>query len=317
MSAGQLVRPALAAAAFGYGALVAAAYWPRRRLITPVEALLHPNDHVVPVSGHDLRIRSAGAGPPIVLIHGFAGSAETWDDTLPLLARRHHAVAADLLGFGLSAKPARADYSLAGHGRRVLALLAALGLRDVTLVGHSMGGVVAAHATCADEGGLIGRIALIDANFYRRNGPPLPVVFPMPRLLARRFYHPTVRARSLRRCYADAARLTPEVLERYLAPTRTPGALEALGAFLATPGPATYAALPPRLARPALVVWGAEDALWPLADARRLHREVAGSALRIAAGAGHMVQEERPELLAELLETFAAGRIPADSVGEA
>lgn len=305
------MRPTLRAAAalaLGYGALAAAAYWPRRRAETPVAALLGPEDRVVAVEGHGLRVRALGAGPPLLLIHGFAGSAAAWDGAARLLARRHAVYAVDLLGFGLSAKPARADYSLAGHGRRVLGLIAALGLRDVTLAGHSMGGVVAAYAALADAEGRVGRLALLDANFYRRNGPPLPVVFPLPRLLALRFYAPAARAASLRRCYADPALVTPALLERYLAPTRTPGALAALEAFLATPGPATYAELPRRIARPALVIWGAEDALWPLADARRLQGELpAGSALRVVPGAGHMVQEERPEAVAELLAAFAAG----------
>jgi pimeloyl-ACP methyl ester carboxylesterase len=304
------MRPALRAAlglALGYGALAAATYLPRRRPATPAAALLGPEDRVVTVDGHGLRVRARGSGPPVVLVHGFAGSAATWDAVAALLAERHAVYAVDLLGFGLSAKPARADHSLAGHGRRVAGLLGALGLRDVTLAGHSMGGVVAAHAALADTEGRVGRLAVLSANFYRRNGPPLPLVFPLPRLLARRFYAPAARAASLRRCYAAPARLTPALLERYLAPTRTEGAVEALAAFLATPGPATYGHLPQQIRLPALVIWGAADALWPLADARRLHGAIAESRLHVVPGAGHMVHEERPEAVAALLAAFAAG----------
>lgn len=298
-------RRLLAGLALGYGALVAAACWPQRRAETPVAALLGPDDRLVAVEGHALRVRVRGAGPAIVLVHGFAGSAAAWEDAAALLAERHTVVTLDLLGFGLSAKPTRADHSLAGHGRRLLGLIAALGLRDVTLAGHSMGGVVAAHAALADTTELVGRLALLDANFYRRNGPPLPPLFPLPRLLARRFYAPGARAASLRRCYADPSCVTPELLERYLAPTRTPGAFAALAAFLATPGPATYAALPPRLRLPTLIIWGECDGLWPRADAERLRAEIAGSRLRLVPGAGHMVQEERPAAVAALLAAFA------------
>jgi pimeloyl-ACP methyl ester carboxylesterase len=276
-----------------------------RPAATPAEALLGPEDRLVTVEGHRLRVRVRGEGPPLLLLHGFAGSAAGWEAASLLLAKRHSVYATDLLGFGLSDKPARADHSLAGHGRRVVGLLAALGLRGATVAGHSMGGVVAALAALADNEGRVGRLALLDANFYRRNGPPIPLFPPLPRLLARRFYSPAARAASLRRCYADPGLVTPELLERYLAPTRTPGALEALAAFLATRGPATYAGVPPRLRLPALIVWGAADALWPLADAERLRREVAGSELHVVAGAGHMVQEERPEAVAELLARFA------------
>ncbi len=259
------------------------------------------------LEGHRLHYLAGGNGPPLVLIHGFAGSAEAWGQVAALLAEDHTVYAVDLLGFGRSDKPARADHSLAGHGRRVAASVAALGLREVTLVGHSMGGVVAAHAALADAEERITRLALLDANFYRRNGPPIPMLPPLPRLLAARFYAPAARAASLRRCFADPALVTPELLERYLAPTRAPGARAALAAFLATPGPATYADLPPRLRLPTLILWGEADALWPLADAERLRREVAGSALAVIPGAGHMLQEERPAEVASRLRAFVGG----------
>lgn len=266
------------------------------------------SDARVTLEGHALHYIAAGAGPPVVLVHGFAGSCEAWGGVAADLARDHAVYALDLLGFGRSARPSRADHSLAGHGRRVAAMIAALGLRGVTLAGHSMGGVVAAYAALADAEARIGRVALLGANFYRRNGPPIPMLPPLPRLLAARFYAPAARAASLRRCFADPSLVTPELLERYLAPTRLPGARAALAAFLATPGPATYAELPPRLGLPALILWGERDALWPLADAERLRGAIAGSALQVIPGAGHMLPEERPAAVAAALRGFAAGR---------
>ncbi len=260
----------------------------------------------VTIEGHRLRYLSWGAGPPALLVHGFAGMAEAWAAVGEDLSRDHAVYALDLLGFGGSDMPARADSSLAGHGRRVALVAAALDLHNVMLAGHSMGGVVAAFASLADGGERIGRLALLSANFYRRNGPPFPIFPPLPRLLAARFYSPAARAASLRRCYADQSLVTPELIERYLRPTRAPGARASLATFLATPGPATYAQLPAQLRRPALALWGAEDALWPLEDARRLHAEVAGSRLQIVPGAGHMLQEERPAEVAAQLRAFAA-----------
>ncbi len=272
-----------------------------------VETLLQPDDRFVALAEGQLRYRQVGSGPAVVLIHGFASSLFTWRRLTPLLAPDHSVYALDLLGFGLSDKPTRADLSLEGHGRRVVQLLEALDLWEVTLVGHSMGGVVASYAALAD-GQRIKRVALLDANFYQRNGPPLPMFPPLPQLLARRFYSPAGRAASLRRCYADPTNLTPEVLEVYLAPTRTLGALDSLAAFLATPGPATYAALPPRLNLPTLVLWGQQDRLWPLADGLRLARDIPGARFQAIAGAGHMVQEEQPEAVAVAVRHFVESR---------
>jgi pimeloyl-ACP methyl ester carboxylesterase len=275
------------------------------RFPIPVTELLTPHSRFVSVAGLQLHYELRGAGPPIVLLHGFAGGAHAWAEVAAELARDYSVYALDLAGFGLSDKPAMADYSLAGHGRRVVGLIEALDLRDVTLVGHSMGGVVAAYAVLAEQGGRIARLALLDANFYRRNGPPIPMLPLLPQLLAARFYHPAARAASLRRCFADPGLLTPERLARYLAPTRTPGAQAALAAFLATPGPATYAELPPQLRLPALVLWGEADALWPLADAERLCNELANARLEVIPAAGHMLPEERPTVVAAHLRAFA------------
>jgi pimeloyl-ACP methyl ester carboxylesterase len=288
----------------------AAASWlalRRRPGPIPVTELTTPADRFVTIDDHSIRYRRQGHGPTIVLVHGFAGSLYTWHALIPLLAADYDVVACDLLGFGLSDKPARAAYSLADHGRRIVGLHQALDLHQTTLVGHSMGGVVATYAALNDPERRINRLALLGANFFQRNGPPLPMWPPVPQLGARQLYNPRSRAASLRRCYADPTHLTPEVLEAYLTPTRTPGALAALTAFLATPGPRTFADLPPRLRLPTLILWGAQDQLWPIDDGYRLQREIAGSRFEVIANAGHMLQEEQPDAVAEQLRGFIAG----------
>lgn len=264
------------------------------------------HSHFIAIEGLQLHYELRGRGRPLVLLHGFAGAAHAWAEVAAELAHDHAVYALDLIGFGLSEKATRADLSLAGHGRRVVALLEALDLHDVTLAGHSMGGVVAAYASLADEQQRVRRLALLDANFYRRNGPPIPMLPYLPRLLAARFYNPKARAASLRRCFGDPALVTAERLERYLAPTRLPGAHAALAAFLATPGPATYAALPAQITRPTLILWGAADALWPLGDAQRLAQAIPNARLQVIADAGHMLPEERPVEVAQALRSFSS-----------
>ena len=65
----------------------------------------------VKLHGHKVRFNIAGQGPPVVLIHGVAGRAAQWDQTMVQLADKHTVIAPDLLGHGESAKP-RGDYSL-------------------------------------------------------------------------------------------------------------------------------------------------------------------------------------------------------------
>jgi len=94
------------------------------------------------VHGHRVRFLEAGAGPPIVLIHGITSSADTWRPALTAAADDRTLIAPDLLGHGGSAKP-RGDYSLGAFASGARDLLAALGHDRVTVVGHSLGGGIA------------------------------------------------------------------------------------------------------------------------------------------------------------------------------
>src|ERR1700745_1000791 len=92
--------------------------------------------------GSSIGYRTAGEGPVVVLIHGMAGSSETWEPILPLLANHATVVAPDMLGHGSSAKP-KGDYSLGALATGVRDVLVALGHSRATIVGHSLGGGVA------------------------------------------------------------------------------------------------------------------------------------------------------------------------------
>lgn len=86
--------------------------------------------------------RIAGQGPAVLLIHGIGDNSTTWLDVIAHLASRHTVIAPDLLGHGRSDKP-RADYSVPAYANGMRDLLAVLGIDEVTVVGHSLGGGVA------------------------------------------------------------------------------------------------------------------------------------------------------------------------------
>jgi pimeloyl-ACP methyl ester carboxylesterase len=85
----------------------------------------------------------AGAGLPLVCLHGFAATRYTWRHLVAPLASRATVIRLDLKGFGDSPKPRDGAYALADHAAAVTAYLRAHDLRGVTLVGHSFGGIVA------------------------------------------------------------------------------------------------------------------------------------------------------------------------------
>ena len=95
------------------------------------------------VHGHRRAYRLAGDGPAVLLLHGIGDSSESWERVMADLARDHTVLAPDLLGHGGSAKP-RADYSVAAYANGMRDPLAILGIESATVVGHSLGGGVAA-----------------------------------------------------------------------------------------------------------------------------------------------------------------------------
>lgn len=113
-----------------------------------VLALLTPDGSVPatsPTGGapETLCARSAGDGPPVLLLHGLVGSSRYWNSSYDDLARRHRLIIPDLLGFGRSPKPA-SDYSPDRHVEAVIALLDELGVDAPAVVGaHSAGSILA------------------------------------------------------------------------------------------------------------------------------------------------------------------------------
>jgi len=111
-------------------------------------------DRHTPIAGRDGYIEANGfrlhylewgdaAQPPVLLLHGGSAHAHWWDFVVPHLVTRHRCVALDLRGHGDSSWSSAANYGLPAHAADVEALIDALGLRQVALVGHSFGGFVA------------------------------------------------------------------------------------------------------------------------------------------------------------------------------
>src|SRR6478752_10887888 len=96
----------------------------------------------VVLHGHRQIYRTAGSGPPVVLIHGMVNSSRHWEEVAMRLAQDHTVIAPDLIGHGDSAA-VRGDYSLGAHAASIRDLLAAIGIDRATIVGHSLGGGVA------------------------------------------------------------------------------------------------------------------------------------------------------------------------------
>ena len=145
--------------------------------VRPVAAFLDPEVRTVAVDGVRLAYRAWGdeAAPPLVLVHGRGGDAAQWAPIARELAAAHRVYALDLAGHGLSDRSARYGFDV--YRDQLRGFLKALGLADVDVVAHSMGGV-AAYLLAADTPGLIGRLVIEDAPVLIPADPPRGPVEP-------------------------------------------------------------------------------------------------------------------------------------------
>jgi pimeloyl-ACP methyl ester carboxylesterase len=100
--------------------------------------------HVVQVGDHRVVYSEGGKGETILLLHGFAASGDSWNRLAGTLTKKYRVIAPDLPGWGASTRIEAESYAYPAQLRRLESLVKALGLDRFHLVGHSMGGFLAA-----------------------------------------------------------------------------------------------------------------------------------------------------------------------------
>jgi len=275
----------------------------------------------IEVKGLPTRYLTAGAGPPLVMLHGAGDSALDWRWVLPALAVTHRVYAPDLPGTGGTARPA-ADYSSAFFERFVAGFLDALDIERAVMVGNSIGGLVALRSAFSEPSRVAALVLADSAGLGRAVNPVLTSVnvpglgeaaIPLWRTRVGAYQRAWGRTALLfarpggvpREWLADQCRLalSPGFLEAHLATLRAQvgpvGQREVLVERL------------PHLEVPTLVVWGARDRVFPKSQAQVATARLRGGSLEIIPDCGHLPHVERSELFVAALERFLGG--PADS----
>jgi pimeloyl-ACP methyl ester carboxylesterase len=277
--------------------------------------------HVALPDGTRLHVAEAGAGPPLVLVHGWPQHWWAWRRVLPDLAAEHRVLCPDLRGLGWGDAPPGA-YAKEDWATDVLALLDALGLERVDLVGHDWGGLVALLVALRAPERLRSVAALSIFHPWTRTRPsprtlltlayqpPLATPVVGERLLR---HAPHVVRTLIRRGSHRSARWTDEELDTYARVLQEPARARASSALYRTfllreavPfATGRYAAA--RLNVPALMLTGAADAVVgpPVLDGFEAHADRGRTA--VVERCGHFPPEERHgDLLAALHEHLGA-----------
>jgi pimeloyl-ACP methyl ester carboxylesterase len=249
--------------------------------------------------------------PPVVVLHGFGASSDSWRRVAPLLADRFHVAAIDLNGFGYTERPRAAEaYALEGQGKLVLKALDALDLRRVHLAGHSYGGGLALWLA-QQAPSRVRTLVLFGAThpqWAETRRRPAARIRPLVAASVRGVYlkDPYVRAALERNFYADD-QVTDDLLRSYTAPLRVEGVVRAYQALTAPrrDAPAAIRAFDfAATVQPTLVVWGEDDVTTPLEPARADIARIPDARLVVLPDCGHIPMEERPAESAEAMRRF-------------
>jgi epoxide hydrolase 4 len=277
-------------------------------------------------NGIDFNVATAGSGDRLALcLHGFPESSYSWRHQMPLLAQMGLRVwAPDLRGYGGSSRPRGVNaYALENLEEDVAALIEASGAKDVVLVGHDWGALIAWYYA------MFGRLPISRLIIMNVPHPALAqkglrtlrqlkrswyiFFFQLPSIpewgLARNNHEAIGRA--FRDMAIDKSRFPDEVLRVYRDAAARPGALTAMlnyyraliRGFRRTTRRGT-----PRIDTPTLMIWGEVDAALGKELTHGTEQYVRNLTLRYLPNVSHWVQQEAPETVNAMMEAWLLGR---------
>ena len=255
-----------------------------------------------------------GSGTPIVLVHGFVESADTWQYLAPILAAQGHRVyALDIDGWGYSQRVA--PFDVEHQARQLDAFIEALHLVKPVLVGHSSGAAVAALAVL-DEPEEVGGVMFLDGDGLATGaGQKTPVTHLLLNPYRTTLMRLAIRSDAVIRgiydatCGSGCPKLDAAGLDQWRRPLQVPGAEESLWSMV-TLGVAGL--LPGRLAElatlpiPKAVVFGGADSAYAPDSPQTTAARIGAPAPTVIPGARHLTSVNSPGAVADAVAVLVA-----------
>jgi pimeloyl-ACP methyl ester carboxylesterase len=276
---------------------------------------------IVSAAGAAFHVATAGSGPPLLLLHGWPEYWRTWELVMTRLADRFTLIAPDLRGFGASDKPS-GPWGADEHAADLLALLDALGVGPVGVVGHDVGGAVMLPLARRAPERLRG-LFFFDFS-YPGIGPRMGTPDRLNEIWYQSFHQMTMApalvgaSRESCRAYighflqhwAHRKDAFDDVLEDWVDNFLIPGNLAGGFAYYQAAHAGRTAmmrgeapALPP-ITLPTCVRWAEHDAIFPYAWTDRLGETFSDLDLAMFPGVGHFPHREAPEQAAAEIAGF-------------
>jgi len=261
----------------------------------------------VDVKGAKIRFAKIGQGEPVLFLHGFPETLQTWRLILPDIAKKFQAIALDLKGFGYSDKP-QGDYSPQGMADFVKDYMEVSKIDKAHVVATDTGLTIAC-AFALKYPDRINKLVLMSGTAYDKG-----LIAPEVRLLAIKplgefglwLLGPLAIGMGLKKGFYKKGLLSPKVFNEYYEPFKDPVArkrtVELLHSF--------FEVLPDLGEKikdinvSTLILWAEYERFFSLKVAKRLQKDIKNSRLEIIPSCGHFIQEEKPEIVTKLILSF-------------
>ena len=266
----------------------------------------------ISLSGINVHFVEAGKGPPLLFLHGLGGSWKDWSANLPAFAATRRVMAMDFPGFGDSDKP-EVKYSIEWLTDIVENFLREKKLKQVNVIGHSMGGLVALDLA-ARPNSPVKRLIVTDVVGIGDKSEFISYA------MTKKIMGPETRWESFEKFLQEEFRAMVDSFVKDQKPKTARDFFESVpknpftgNPFLPmTPNVQLTASIidfdiRPKLAsirQPTLILWGAKDPVAPPQDASFLHKELASSTLILFPDSGHSPMKENPALFNQELGKF-------------
>jgi pimeloyl-ACP methyl ester carboxylesterase len=249
----------------------------------------------------------------VVLLHGFLSSTFTFRHLIPLLNQDFQVLSVDLPPFGKSEKSNRFVYSYKNMANTVIKLIEYLGLKDIILIGHSMGGQIALNILHFMPKMAEKAILISSSSYLKRSSLPLVLSSYLP------FFHLLIKYRlarigvkqNLRDSIYNHSLINEEMINGYMEPFLRNEIFVALSRMIRhREGDLPVNALN-SIQTPCLLIWGEHDKSVPLHIGKQLSKDLTNSQLIVLTETGHAVPEERPYEVYQQIRKFSSdGKYP-------
>lgn len=241
--------------------------------------------------------------PTIVLIHGFLSSTFSFRRLIPYIMNDFNVIALDFPPFGQSGKSKVIIYTYKNIAALIIKLLHELKVQNITLVGHSMGGQICLHIA-KQKPTLVKKVVLLSCSGYLKRSKKSLIAasyLPLFHLYVKFWLNRQGLKKTLLHVVYDHRMIDDEMMNGYLDPFLNKQIFIGLTKMIRDREGDLSSEELQQIQTPCQLILGEEDKVVPIHIGKRLHQDLPNSTFHSIPNAGHLIPEEKPEIVYNLI----------------